>query len=131
MKFSLDHPYKYDWKITDAASDIALLTDLVRSCNVKGVAAVTDLLQSESVLGIVIVNKNSQPATLFQHLPVLTLLNCDQNLLVAVSQSWEEEVFFIPKSDIDKSRWGRLEEIGEIQIPISSRVSYVPVRPQC
>jgi hypothetical protein len=124
MKFSLDHPYKYDWKITCEPLDISYLSDLIKACKVKGLANVTNLLQSQQVLGIVIVNKNSQPATLFQHFPILTVLNCDSNLLVTVSQTWEEEAYFVPKSMIDDVGWSRLTLIGKISLPLPSRVTY-------
>lgn len=131
MKFSLDHPFKFDWKITDDAADVAIVSDLIMSCKIKGLANVTDLLQSQSVHGLVIINKNSQPATLFQHFPILTAVNCHENLLITVSQPWTEEAFFIPKSDIDQERWNRLKEIGKINLPIPPTVKYAPVRPQC
>ena len=96
MKFSLDHPYKYEWTIIQDANDLSILSDLIKECSIKGLANVTDILQTRSMHGIVIVNKNSQPGTLFQHLPMLTLLNCNDSLLVTVSQKWQDEVYFIP-----------------------------------
>ena len=131
MKFSLHHPYKYDWTIINDASVLSVLSDLVRSSTIKGLSSVTDLLQSRSMHGIVIINKNSEPSTLFQHFPILTFLNCNQSLLVSVSQPWSEEVYFIPRSEINDSNWKTIEEIGKIKLPIASQLSFVPIKPQC
>ena len=127
MKFSLDHPYKYNWAIIKDPHILSILSDLKNQSSVKGLADVTNHLQCNQTKGLLIVNKNAEAASLFQHFPILTFLNNSDNLLCAVSEGWPELAYFILDTDIDGQSWIKLQELGKISLPIGAQVKYVPI----